>query len=276
MRRFLGSALVLAAVMSVSLSADLKVTSKMSVRAVPGAAPATDMMSQMMGPMMLQLFGGTAGVEMVQTLNADGRTRIEYRSAFAGMPAGAVIITRADGTSVGFDAKAGTWWKMPSLADMPAEQAAILAQMKPEVTTRKTGQFETVAGFKAEKVTLSMRMPIPLPPEAAQLPAEFLAMMPREFIFEGDSWVTPQFDKYMKALMKTAMAGPLAQFGFDKLMTDLGGFAVKQVMRMNLLAGYEMETVVISAVEEAVPASAFDVPAGLKEVPMPTPGIGGE
>lgn len=275
MRRLWMSALVLVALVSAPLSAELKVTSKMVVRAVPGAAPATDMMSQMMGPMMLQMFGGTEGVEMVQISNEDGRTRIEYRSAFAGLPAGAVVISRTDGTAVGYDAKTSTWWKMPSLADMPPEQAAIMAQMKPEITTKKSGQFETIAGFRAERVALSMRMPIPLPPEAAQLPQEFLAMIPREFIFEGDTWVAPQFGKYIKALAKSATAGPLAQFGFDKLLTDLNGLAVKQVMRMNLLAGYEMETLVSAATEEAVPASTFDVPAGYKEVPMPTQGIGG-
>lgn len=270
-RRWLG-ALVLVAVASAPLSAELKVTSRMSVRAVPDAPPAADMLSQMMGPMLLQMFGGLDGVEMVSIWHEDGRTRTEYRTAFAGLPAGAVIVTRADGTSVGFDPKAETWWKMSDDADM-AEQAAFMAQMKPEITTKKTGQFETLAGFRAERITLAMRMPIPLPPEVAQAPPEFLALLPREFTFEGDMWVAPQFSKYTAAVAKSALAGPLAQFGFDKLQEGLDGLAVRQVMRMNLLAGYEMETVVVSAVEEAAPASSFDVPAGFKEVPMP--GIGG-
>jgi len=262
-------ALVLLVMVVAPLSADLKVTSKMTVRAVPGAAPATDMMSQMMGPMLLQLFGGTEGVEMVQTSNEDGRMRVEYRTAFAGMPAGVVIVTKADGSSVGFDPQAKTWWKM----DVDAETAAMMAQMQPKITITKTGQFDSIAGFRAEKVAMSMRMAIPLPPEAAQLPQEFLAMMPSEFIFEGDTWVTPQFDKYLKAMAKSQSAGPMQQFGFDKLMADLPGLAVKQVMRMNLLAGYEIETLVTSAVEETVPASAFEVPAGFKEVAMPGGGL---
>ena len=274
MRRVWISALVLVVMVAAPLSADLKVTSKMTVRAVAGAAPATDMMSQMMGPMLLEMFGGSGGVEMVQISNEDGRTRIEYKQAFAGMPAGIVIVTKADGTATGFDPVAKTWWKMPGITDMPPEAAEMMAQMKPTITTKKTGQFETIAGLKAERVALSMRIAIPLPPEAAQLPQEFLAMMPSEFIFEGDSWVSPQFDKYTTAMAKSAMTGPMQQFGFDKLMADLGGLSVKQVMRMNLLAGYEMETLVTSAVEEAVPASAFEVPAGFKEVPMPGGGMG--
>lgn len=273
MRRWVVSAMVLVAVTSASLSAELKVTSKMSVRAVPGAPPAADMMSQMMGPMMLQMFGGTDGVEMVTTSHEDGRTRVEYRGAFAGMPAGTVVLMRADGSSVGYDPKAGTWWKIPGPSDMPPEAAAMLAQMAPEISTKKTGQFETIAGLRAEKVSMSMRMAIPLPPEAQQMPPEILAMIPKEFVFEGDMWVTSQFGKYMKAATKAMASGPMAQFGFGKLATEVGGLSVKQVMRMNLLAGYEMETLVLSAAEESVPATAFDLPAGLKEVPMPTPSI---
>lgn len=271
MRRMFASVLVLAALVA-PLSAELKVTSKMSVRPVPGAAPATDMMSQMMGPMMLQMFGGADGVESVTVSHEDGRTRTEYKTGFMGMPAGSVVIMRADGTSVGFDLKGGTWWKIPGLADMPPEAAEMMAQMKPEITTKKTGQFETIAGQRAEKVTLSMRMPIPMP---AEVPAEMRAMLPEAFIFEGDTWIASSFAKYSKAISKAMTTGAMAQFGFDKLMNDLQGLPVKQVMRMNMLAGYEMETLVLSIVEEDTPDSLFDLPTGLKEIPMPTPQIGG-
>lgn len=274
MRRMFTSLLVLVALVA-PLSAELKVTSKMSVRAVPGAAPATDMMSQMMGPMMLQVFGGTDGVEMVTTSHEDGRTRIEYKTPFMGMPAGSIMLMRADGTSVGYDPKGGTWWKVPGAADMPPEAAAMMAQMKPEITTKRTGQFETIAGLKSEKVTMSMRMAIPLPPEAAQLPPEFRAMIPEAFIFEGDTWIADSHSKYTKAMAKAMGTGAMAQFGFDKLIDSLPGVTMKQVMRMNMLAGYEMLTVVSSIAEEDMPDTVFNLPTGLKEIPMPTPQIGG-
>jgi hypothetical protein len=256
------------------ISAELRITSKMSVRPVPGAAPASDMMSQMMGPMMRQMFGGTEGVESVTISHEDGRTRTEYKTSFIGMPAGSVVIMRADGTSVGFDPKAGTWWKVSGAADMPPEAAEVLAQMRPEITTTKTGQFDTIAGQRAEKVTLSMRMPIPLPPEAAQMPAEFRAMIPQAFVFEGDTWIAAGFSRYTKAMTKAMTTGAMSQFGFDKLMADFEGLPVKQVMRMNMLAGYEIETLMLSIVEEDAPDSVFDLPSGLKEIPMPTPQIG--
>ena len=81
--------------------------------------------------------------------------------------------------------------KVPGAADMPPEAAAMMAQMKPEITTKKTGQFETIAGLRSERVTMSMRVAIPLPPEAAQLPAEFRAMIPEAFILKATSGFRP-------------------------------------------------------------------------------------
>lgn len=271
MRRWL---VVGAVVLSVTapLSAELKVTTKMSVREVPGGEAGGDMMAQMMAPMMKQMFGGDAGVEMVTTTHEDGRTRIEYKSAFVGLPAGAVILMRTDGTSVGCDPKAGTWWKMPGLADMPADVAGLMAQMTPTVTMKKSGQFETVAGLRAERVATTMVMPIPLPPEAASAPPELLAMIPREIRMDGDMWVSDRFRQYGKAMAKALAGGPMSQMGFDKLMGDVDGLMVKQIMRMSLLPGHEMETLVLSVVEEDTPDSIFDLPAGLKEVPMPQGG----
>ena len=135
MRRMFASLLVLVA-LSAPLSAELKITSKMSVKPVAGAAPATDMMSQMMGPMLLQVFGGTAGVESVAIIHEDGRIRTEYTTAFQGMPAGSVMLVRKDGTTVGFDAKGGTWWKVPGMADMPPEAAAMTG--RPQAPASRT------------------------------------------------------------------------------------------------------------------------------------------
>ncbi len=271
MRRWL---VVGAVVLSVTapLSAELKVTTKMSVREVPGGAAGGDMMAQMMAPMMKQMFGGDAGIEMTTTTHEDGRSRIEYKGEFGGLPAGTVLLLRADGSSVGYNPKAGTWWKMPGLADMPAEVADLMAQMKPTITTKKSGQFETLVGLRAERVAMTMVMPIPLPPEAANAPPELLAMIPREIRMDGDMWLSERHAKYAKATAKALTGGPMAQMGFDKLMDSLDGLMLKQVMRMSLLPGYEMETLVLSVSEEDTPDSIFDLPAGLKEVPMPQGG----
>jgi len=271
MRRYV-IACALVALVSAPLSAELKYTSRMTARAVPGAPAATDMMGAMIGPMMLQMFGGAEGVETVVTINEDGRMRTEYRGAFVGMPAGTVVIMRADGTSVGFDPKAQTWWKVDAGRDNP-QLAAMLAQMTPEVTTKRTGEFATVAGLKAERVSVAMTMPIPMPPGADQVPPEVLAMMPKEITVEADVWVADAHAKYAKAFTRMLAQSPMGAMGIDRMMSGLDGFTVRNVMRMSVLAGYELETVVTQVAEEDVPDSVFDVPAGFKEVPMPTPRI---
>jgi hypothetical protein len=179
---------------------------------------------------------------------------------------------RADGSSVGFDAKAQTWWKMVNPMEDPATKA-MLAQLKPVVSTKRTGEFATVAGLKAERVSMTMQIAVPMPPGAEQLPAEMLAMIPKEIRVDGDNWVSSAHAHYVKSMTKVLAQGPMAGVGLDKLLNDLQGLSVRQVMRMSMLAGWELETLVTKIVEEDVPDSVFDVPTGYKEIPMPTPAI---
>lgn len=269
MRRYF-IAVVVFALCTAPLRAELKVTSKMQARQTANAPAGNDMVAAMVGPMLTQMYGGTEGVEMTVTMNEDGRMRTDYVGAFAGMPAGAVVIMRADGTSVGFDPKAQTWWKMSDAMADP-KVAAMMAQMKPEVTTKRTGEFATVAGLKAERVSMAMRMPIPRPPGTENLPPEVLAMIPSEIKMDGDMWVAPVHAKYTKIMAKVLTQGPMAGMGIDKMLGDLQGLTVRQVSRLSMLPGYELETLVSKVVEEDVPDSVFDVPAGYKEIPMPTP-----
>lgn len=268
MRRYFAAAVVFA-LCTAPLSAELKITSKMVARQVPGAPAGNDMMAAMVGPMIEQMYGGTEGVTMTVTMHEDGRLRTDYVGSFAGMPAGSAVVMRPDGTSVGFDPKARTWWKIDNPMSNP-QAAAMLAQIKPEVTTKRTGEFATIAGFKAEKVTMTMVMPIPMPPEAAQLPPEVQAMIPKEIRIDGETWVAPAYAKYTKTMTKVLAQGPFADIGLEKMLGDLQGISVRQVMRMSMLAGWELETLVSQVVEEDVADSVFEVPAGFKEIPMPT------
>lgn len=271
MRKYF-AAFVVFALCSAPLGAELKVTSRMSAKAVAGAPAGGDMMSAMVGPMLTQMFGGPEGIEMTVTINEDGRMRADYPKSFAGMPAGAVVITRADGTSVGYDPSAKTWWKMLDPSSQPG-MSEMMAQMKPDVSTKRTGEFATVAGLKAERVTMNMRMPIPMPPGSENMPAELLAMIPKEITADGEMWVAGVHAKYAKSIAKAMTMGPMAGMGLDKLLGDLQGLTVRQVMRMSLLAGHELETLVTKIVEEDVADSVFDIPTGFREIPMPTPSI---
>lgn len=271
MPRYLTLAVVLA-LCSAPLSAELKVTNKMTARQVAGAAPANDMMAAMVGPMIQQMFGGADGIEMTVTMNEDGRMRVDYASSFSGMPAGAASITKADGSSVGFDAKAKTWWKVPDAGSNP-EAAAMLAQMKPEFTTKRTGEFANVAGLKAERVTMTMKMAIPRPPGTENLPPEMLAMIPTEIRVDSDMWLADGYAKYTKGMARVMAQSPMAGLGLEKMMGELTGLNVRNVARMSMLPGYEIETVALKVVEEDVPDSVFEMPAGFKEIPMPMPTI---
>src|SRR6185436_864089 len=121
-------AVVVFALCTAPLRAELKVTSKMVAHQVPGAPAGNDMMAAMVGPMLTQMYGGAEGVEMTVTMHEDGRTRTDYAGAFMGMPAGAVVMMKADGTSVGFDDKAKTWWKISDAASLPG-MAEMMAQI---------------------------------------------------------------------------------------------------------------------------------------------------
>lgn len=270
MRKYF-AAVVVIAVCTAPLRAELKVTGRMVARQVAGAPAGNDVIAAMIGPMITETFGGPEGIEMSVTLHEDGRARTDYANSYLGMPAGSVVIQRADGTSVGFDPKTQTWWKMVDpLADPKA--AEMLAQAKPEVATRRTGEFATVAGFKAEQVSLTMQMALPLPPEAAQLPPQLLAMIPKDIRVDGRVWVTQDHAKYAKAMTRAFVQGPLLTIGLDKPVSDLKALMVRSVMTVSLAAGWELETLASKVVEEDVPDTVFDVPAGFKEIPMPGSG----
>ena len=182
MRKYF-AAIVVIGLCTAPLSAELKVTSKMVARQVAGAPAGNDMMAAMVGPMITQMYGGADGVDMTVTMHEDGRMRTDYPKGFAGMPAGAVVILRADGSSVGFDDK---------------------------VATKRTGEFATIAGLKAERVSMTMVMAVPLPPGAENMPPEMMAMIPKEIKVEGDNWVAQAHAKYMKTMTKVTPQATMA------------------------------------------------------------------
>ena len=271
MRKIFAAAVVFA-LCAAPLRAELKVSSKSVARQVAGTPAGDDMIAAMIGPMITQIYGGPEGVEMTVTMHEDGRVRTDYAASFMGMPAGSVVIQRLDGTSVGYDAKTQTWWKMVDPLQDP-KAVEMLSKVKPEVVTKRSGEFATVAGLKAEKVSVAMQMALPLPPEAAQLPPQLLAMIPKEIKADGSVWVADAFPKYKTAMTKAFVTGPLSTIGLEKSVNDLQGLILRFVMSLSLAAGWELETVASKVSEEDVPDSVFDLPAGYKEIPMPTPNI---
>ena len=271
MRKIVAAAVVFA-LCAVPLRAELKVNAKSVARQVAGAPAGNDMMAALVGPMITEVYGGPEGVEMTMTVHEDGRVRTDYAASFMGMPPGAVVIQRLDGTAVGFDAKNQTWWKMVDPLQDP-KAVEMLSKTKPEVTGKRSGEFATVTGLKAERVTITIQMALPLPPEAAQLPPQLLAMIPKEIKADGTAWLADSHTKYKAGMTKAFVTGPLSVIGLDKPINELQGLLVRFVMTLSLAPGWEIEMLASKVMEEDVPDTVFDLPAGYKEIPMPTPNI---
>ena len=135
------------------------------------------------------------------------------------------------------------------------------AGIAPQVTVKKTGKSDTVAGVKCDVVAFDWKMALPIPEAArASLPPDF----PSSLTMTGESCTTSQYAKYADFIARGA-SGMLASMGFDKV--SQGGLIVRQTMQM---MGYEMTSVVTTMAEEAADPTLFDVPADYKEVPAPS------
>jgi hypothetical protein len=242
------------------LRAELKVVTKLEIRQVPATEPANPFFA-MMGNAMAQQMQQMNGTETTTTLG-DGVIRTEMDKAIGGMPAGAITLMRADGTMVSINPVDKTYFKvaMPDVSSM-------VGTMKPTVAVKRTGEFSTLLGERVERVLLDLRMPIPIPAEAAaQLPPGF----PTEVVVAIENWTAEAYKAYGTQMIKSNAA-----------MTALGladvadiGFALRQIVRTPMLAGYEMETTVLSLGQVTPPAGFFEVPEGYREVPPPGMGRG--
>jgi hypothetical protein len=194
---------------------------------------------------------------------AEQGMRTEIKQAMAGMPAGTVLITTADGSKFGFDPAAKTFWKVAKAA--PDALAALGAQ--PSIKVNKTGEFEAVNGMKAEKIVVTISIPLP-GIDPANLPPGF----PSELGLTMTAWMTDavKAPKSQSALDLGALSG-MAGGALKELAND-GRFTVKTLMQG---FGIELETTTKDITTADAPASMFVVPDGFKEVPQPQPRIGG-
>jgi hypothetical protein len=252
------TALFVVALVSAPLRAELKYTMRMEMKKSDNAAatPANPMLTMMGEQMMKQMLPNGAS-EMIYIIGEKG-TRLEFTQAAMGQPAGSINIAKPDGTLYVMDPQNKTYWKTTTDAASAQMKAAGIA---PEVTAKKTGQTESVAGIKCDVVAFDWKMALPIPEQArASLPPDF----PSALTMTGDSCTTSEYSKYA-AIVARGAGGMLASMGLDKVAQ--GGLIVRQSMQ---IMGYEMKSVVTKIVEESVDQAFFDVPADYKEVPAPT------
>ena len=261
MRKFVIAAFLFT-LLTVPLSADLKYTAHMQVgkSATPTDQPANPMIGMMADAVMKQMVPG--GEADVVYLVGEKGARIEYLQAAMGQPAGTVTLFSPDGTLAVLNPTEKTYWKTTVQAALDGMKSSGVPA--PEVTAKRTGQFETVAGTKCEVITFDWKMNLPIPEAArASLPPDF----PTTLNMTGDGCTTTdQYQKYAEIVAKGANA-MMSAMGFDKIAQ--GGLVLRQKM---LLMGFEMKSTVTQIAEETAPANAFEIPADYKEVPMPGAG----
>lgn len=249
----------LVALVSARLSAELKYTMHMEMKkGDPAAAQGTNPMLAMMGDAIMKQLVPEGAADIVYLIGEKG-ARIEFMQAAMGQAAGTINLARPDGTLIVMNPKEKTYWKTTSEATLAGMQGAGVAT--PEVTAKRTGQFETVAGVKCEVVTFDWKMPLPIPEAARKsLPPDF----PTTLTMTGDSCTTTdQYQNYADIAAKSARS-VMAAMGFDKIAQ--GGLVLRQTMQM---MGYEMRSSATQIGEETAPETAFEIPADYKEVPKP-------
>ena len=255
-------AMCLSAAMTVPLSADLKYTQHMQIGKAATATdqPVNPMLGMMADAVMKQMVPG--GEADVVYLVGEKGARIEYMQAAMGQSAGTITLFSPDGTLAFLNPNEKTYWKTTVQAALEGMKTAGIPT--PEVTAKRTGQFDTVAGTKCEVITFDWKMNLPVPESArANLPPDF----PMTLTMTGDSCTTmEQYHKYAEIVAKGANA-MMSAMGFDKIAQ--GGLVLRQKM---LLMGYQMKSTVTQIAEEAAPPNAFEIPADYKEVPMPGAG----
>jgi hypothetical protein len=259
MKRAAAAMLVLAVSSVASVNAELKIVSRTSLKPAVKPKQQAPRTFVMYGAMTLQLIVPGDPVVMTALVGAK-RARIEYAQPTLGVPAGGVVLVDPADNLIQLNPKERTYWKTSA-----EEGAAMWRQLaiEPVITQKRTGEFATIAGVRAERITFEWSMAFPLPPEEAQsLPPG----APTAMTMSGDLWVA--VDRYKQyAPMAIRSQSGLTALGMKTLLRD--GIVLRSVLRSASFEDFELETIVTSIGEEPAPANAFEIPAGYKQVARP-------
>ena len=238
-----------------SVNAELKIVSRTTTKAVakPDQVPPPEY--AMFGEMMLQLIAADDAVDMTAIVGEKG-ARIEYSQSTFGLPAGVVILVQPNGDVLMLDPKQRLYLRMTG-----KEAAEMWSQLgtQPVTTYKRTGEFATMMGLKAERIAFEWSWPRPLDADEKKL---LPPNAPEAIVLTGEVWVAvDQFKRYAPMAVRS---NALSSFGMNKLLQE--GIVLKSVIRSQTFGGKEIETVVTSLAEERVPADVFQIPAGYKQV----------
>jgi hypothetical protein len=262
-----------ASVLSAQSTTGLRLVMKMELQEVvtSGAPPAAaNSMTAMMGDMFKKMLLPEGAAEM-EFLTDGQSVRTEMHGTMGTLAKGSVIlypVGQTDGYVLNPGEKTDYVLKMPQAPTLPAG----MTLPKPEISVKPSGTFEIIAGHRAERVNISFRMPIPVP-EGVDLPPG----MPTELTLDLENWCATDLKMPAAAMrLLNGVAQSMPGFGLDE-MAKACPIAMRSRMRMSMMPGYELVTNITSASEASPSPDMFSLPAGLKEVPPPTPRMpGGE
>ena len=231
-------------------AAELRYTTHIETRKAQTTQPVDPMLGMIGAMLAARLPAG----DMTMIVGVAG-TRVEFASGLGPVPAGGVLLLRT-GSTVVMNPADRTYWTAP------APRTTLPGGVVPTVNSKRTGEFSTVSGVRAERVTFDLSMNLPLP-AGVQLPPG----IPTTFTMDGEMWVADQFKAYsssLNAITNTLFPG----MGIGGLAPD--GLIVQQVTRSPMFGGNELVITVSNVMEEPDTASLFQIPPDYKEVPMPS------
>jgi hypothetical protein len=256
MIRHIVAAALVAGVSIVPVSADLRYT--MSVMARPSTVASTgppNPFLAMLGTLVVGTLAPAGGVESTAIIG-DAGARFEYDKPYAFVPAGGAMIVHPDGSVIVINPAEKSYWRM-------TRSSAAAAAPAPSITIERTGTFETIAGVRAERAAVDLRVALPIPKDAA------MPGMPADIAITAEAWLADDYKKY--AAMASSFSAVLGSPGANPLAT--AGFPMRTIMRGDLFGAQEIESLVLTIGEVTAPPGTFDVPAGFTEVAPPRGGL---
>ena len=153
-----------------------------------------------------------------------------------------ILLVNGDGSFL-LAPDARTYVRLPDLVDL------LSGTPLPTPTFRRTGEFATLFGLKAERADLTVSIPLP-----TTLPG-----VPTVATMRGDIWVADAYREHGRTLRKAIGFVPALPAGIE-------GIVLRQTLR-NEQMGIEIDYVVTQLAEGPIPAAMFEVPPGYRRQP---------
>ena len=235
-----GLAMALAGLPGVA-SADLRFVVHVEAKKVP-AVQAADANAQRMADAFVHAVLPQGAADTTYWVS-DKQTRAELQKQTGNMPAGTVLLRRSDGSVLMLAPPQKLYVVLHGPQPMPPP-----APPSSSIPITHTGEYATIAGVRAERLTAKI-----IPPARAGAPPATPVNV--------ELWVSNQYPKY--AALASQNDAILTLLGVSAFMQQ--GLVLRTVITGYGFADYQLESVVTELKEEPAPAGTFDVPAGFTE-----------